>query len=82
VDATVNDLIDRTRLQVIRADEIVSRTMDRVEETTEIMHKTVVSPVRQVSGLIRGLTVGVEALFGGRRRHGNGVNMPQDEMFI
>ncbi|HZU22896.1 MAG TPA: hypothetical protein VE998_08705, partial [Terriglobales bacterium] len=34
VDATVTDIVDRTRLQVIRADELVSRTLDRVEETT------------------------------------------------
>src|SRR5690349_6620075 len=27
LDATVTDVIDRTRLQVIRADELVSRTM-------------------------------------------------------
>ena len=32
--------IDRTRLQVIRADELVNRTLDRVEETGELVHKT------------------------------------------
>ncbi len=61
LDATVNDVLDRARLQVIRADEFLNRTMDRVEEATEAVHKTVVSPVRQVSGLFRGLSVGVEA---------------------
>ena len=50
LDATVNDIVDRTRLQVIRADELVNRTMDRVEETTEMVHRTVVSPIRQLSG--------------------------------
>jgi len=33
VDATVSDAVDRTRLQVIRADELINRTLDRVEET-------------------------------------------------
>ena len=34
IDATVSDVLDRTRLQVIRADELLNRTMDRIEETT------------------------------------------------
>jgi hypothetical protein len=82
LDATVNDVLDRTRLQIIRADELVSRTMDRVEETTEIVHKTVVSPVRRLSGLMQGLTVGLDFLFAGKRRRREGVTVPQDEMFI
>jgi methyl-accepting chemotaxis protein len=82
LDATVNDVIDRTRLQVIRADEMLSRTMDKVEETTEIVHKTVVSPVRQASGLVHALGVGIDAFFGGKRRRRESVSVPQDEMFI
>lgn len=83
MDATVQDVIDRTRLQVIRADELLSRTLDKVEETTEIVHKTVVSPVRQLSGLFHGVSAGMEFLFSGRRRRSrNGVTVPQDEMFI
>jgi len=87
VDATVNDVVDRARLQIIRADDLLSRTLDRVEETSEIVHKTVVSPVRQFSGLIQGVTAGIEFLVGGRG-HGNGRRrearrpVPQDEMFI
>jgi hypothetical protein len=87
VDATVSDTVDRARLQIIRADELVSRTLDRVEQTTDMVHKTVVSPVRQLSGLMQGITVGLEFLFGGRgRRNGGGRDerrpVPQDEMFI
>jgi len=82
VDATLSDVIDRTRLQVIRADEIVGRTLDRVEQTTDMVHNTVVSPVRQVSGLVQGLTAGLEFLFSGRRRQRNGAPVAQDEMFI
>ena len=87
VDATVSDVVDRARLQVIRADELLSRTLDRVEQTSDMVHKTVVSPVRQVSGLMQGITVGLEFLFGNRARR-NGSNreerraVPQDEMFI
>jgi hypothetical protein len=87
VDATVNDTVDRARLQIIRADELLSRTLDRVEHTSELVHRTVTSPVRQLSGLMQGITAGLEFLFGRRaRRNGAGREerrpVPQDEMFI
>jgi len=86
VDATVNDVVDRARLQIIRADELFTRTLDRVERTSDIVHKTVISPVRQISGLMQGVTVGLEFLFGGRGRRNGGSRergpVPQDEMFI
>ena len=87
LDATVTDIVDRTRLQVIRADELVGRTMDRVEETTEIVHHSVISPVRQIAGLVQGLTTGFDVLFrrkgGNKAREGAGRRAAQDEeLFI
>ena len=86
VDAAVNDVVDRARLQIIRADELFTRTLDRVERTSDIVHKTVISPVRQISGLMQGVTVGLEFLFGGRGGRNGGSRergpVPQDEMFI
>ena len=87
VDAAVHDVVDRARLQVIRADELFTRTLDRVEQTTDMVHKTVISPVRQFSGIMQGITAGLEFLFGGRGRRNGGSRedrrpIPQDEMFI
>jgi hypothetical protein len=87
VDVTVNDAVDRARLQIIRADELLSRTLDRVEQTSDMVHKTVISPVKQLSGLVQGITTGLEFLFGGRNRRNGGSReerrpVPQDEMFI
>jgi methyl-accepting chemotaxis protein len=87
VDATVNDVVDRARLQIIRTDELFTRTLDRVERTSDMVQKTVVSPVRHISGLMQGVTAGLEFFFAGRgRKNGGGReprrSMPQDEMFI
>jgi uncharacterized protein YoxC len=86
IDAAVNDVVDRARLQVIRADEMLTRTFDRVEHTTDVVQKTVMSPVRQVSGILQGVTAGIEFLLGNRgRKNGNTRErraVPQDEMFI
>ncbi|HZE26029.1 MAG TPA: hypothetical protein VE083_01525 [Terriglobales bacterium] len=83
LDATVSDVVDRTRLQVIRADELINRTLDRVEETSDMVHRTVVSPIRQLQGLMQGLSAGLEFFLGRKRRQGrDGIGVPQDELFI
>ncbi len=79
-DVTANDAIDRVRLQVIRGDEMMSRTMDRIEETSEKVQHTVMSPVRQVSGIVQAISTGVGAYFNNQKRRRNGG--PSDEMFI
>ncbi|MGC2108463.1 MAG: hypothetical protein WA655_03035 [Candidatus Korobacteraceae bacterium] len=80
IDATVNDVVDRVRLQVIRGDEMLTRTMDRVEETSEKVQHTVMSPVRQVSGIVQAIGTGVGAYFNSQKRRRNGG--PSEEMFI
>lgn len=81
LDDTVTDIMDRTRLHVIRADNLVGNTLDRVEHTTELVHTTVISPIRHLSGIVQGLTAGVASLLG---RHSSGArdNGQRDEMFI
>jgi ABC-type transporter Mla subunit MlaD len=83
LDATMSDVIDRTRLQVIRADELVGRALDRVEETSELVQHSVISPVKQLAGLISGLTVGLDSFFRRGRRRPDSEGVPEDEeLFI
>ncbi|HXZ28862.1 MAG TPA: hypothetical protein VEG08_12790 [Terriglobales bacterium] len=89
LDTTVTDVVDRTRLQVIRADELVTRTLDRVEETTDLVHHTVISPVRQLSAVMRGVNVFLEAMLGRREKPAATAREPvrrtasdEEELFI
>jgi methyl-accepting chemotaxis protein len=82
LDATISDVMDRTRLQIIRADDLVTKTMDRVEDATDTVHRHVVSPIRKISGIIQGLTVGLDFLMGPKHRKSSRAPVPQDEMFI
>ncbi|HVP42659.1 MAG TPA: hypothetical protein VMS96_04470 [Terriglobales bacterium] len=68
LESTMDDIVDRTRLQVIRADEMVTRTLDRVEETTDVVHHTVISPVRQVSAVVQGITSALGVFMGSDKR--------------
>jgi hypothetical protein len=79
VDSTVNDLLDRARLQIIRADEMVTRAMDAVEDTTEKVAHSVTSPIKHASGIMHGISTGLGAYFNQKRPRNAG---PSDEMFI
>jgi hypothetical protein len=79
VETTLHDVLDRVRLQVIRADEMVTRTMDRVEETSERVQNSVKAPIRRMSGVMQAISVGVGTYFSNQRRRNGG---PSDEMFI
>jgi transcriptional regulator with PAS, ATPase and Fis domain len=85
IDATLNDVLDRTRLQVMRADELATSTMDRIEETTEIVQHTIISPVRRINGVLSALSTGMGMFVAGRRaqkasqKAGAGQ---QEDMFI
>jgi len=76
---TLNDVVDRFHLQVIRVDELATRTLDRVEETSEKVQQSVLTPVRQVSGLAQAISVGLATYFRSQRRGRNGG---PDDMFI
>ena len=79
VEGTVNDILDRAQLQVIRADEMITRAMDQVEDTTQKVARTVTSPIKHANGLLQGVSAGVSAFFGKKRSRNGG---PSDEMFI
>jgi hypothetical protein len=79
LDVTLSDVLDRARLQVIRADELTSRAMDKVEEASGAVAKGVAAPARQVSGIVQGLSAGIAAFFGKKSRQ---RSMQHDEMFI
>lgn len=82
INATAADAVDRVRLQVLRADQMATRALDRVEETTTTIQNAVASPVRQLSALLTGVLAGVAEFSGTRKLHRQKSAMPRDEMFI
>jgi methyl-accepting chemotaxis protein len=80
LDAAVTSFIDGARLQVIRVDELLTRTVNRVEDTSSRVQHTVLSPFRHLNGVLQGLGVGLETLFQKSRVPKDGRH--SDEMFI
>ncbi len=80
VDAALTSFMDRAKLQAIRADEMLTRTLDRVQDTSAKVQQTVTSPFKHLNGVLQGLGAGLETLFQKSRQPRNGKQ--NDEMFI
>lgn len=82
VDRVFTDAVERLRIQVIRADQILTGTLEVIDEAGSKFRKTLWGPVQQASALIKGLKVGLDYIRGQRRRSET-ESAPQDEeLFI
>ena len=69
VNTTVDDVVDRSRAQVVRADEMVSAVLNSVVHATHTVHSGINAPVRQAQRVVNGLRVGLATLFAPRNGH-------------
>lgn len=82
VESLLDDLSQTARLQAERVDGGVEMTLRRVNETTEIVQKTILEPIRQVRGVISAVTAVLEHLSGASRRPTPDRATSDEEMFI
>ena len=82
IDGLVADLVDKSRLQVIRADQLISGLAAKVESAADTVEKQVLAPIQELAALIKGVRSGLQFLFS-RRRVSSVTEATQDEqMFI
>lgn len=81
-DSVVEELLDKTRRQIIRVDGMVSNLVEKVESTSDRVERNVLVPIQEVAAVMKGVRAGLEFLFA--RRRGSSVSeATQDEqMFI
>jgi uncharacterized protein with ACT and thioredoxin-like domain len=84
VDRVFTDSLERLRIQVIRADQILTGTLEVIEDTGTKVRNTLWGPVHQVSAVLKGIKVGIDVLRGVQRRaQPESDGAPQDEeLFI
>lgn len=89
VDRVFTEAVDRLRIQVVRADQMLTGFLESIEETGLEMKRTVWEPVRQASAVIRGVKAGLEFFRTGgggssaRRESGERPRAgTEDELFI
>jgi hypothetical protein len=68
VDRVVTEALERLRIQVIRADQILTGAMEVVDEAGSKFRNTLWGPIRQASAVMKGIKVGLDML---RRQQNN-----------
>lgn len=83
VDRVMVEAVDRLRLQLVHADQILTGTLETIEDTGTKIRKTLWGPVQSVSALVRGIQVGLEFFRGMKRPpHETGSEQPDESLFI
>lgn len=83
VDRVFSEAVDRLRLQVIRADQILTGTLESIEEAGSQFRKSVWEPVQQVTALLKGIKTGLEFFRSKKSHSGEGTKTrDEEELFI
>jgi hypothetical protein len=62
MDRIVTETIERLRIQVIRADQILTGALEVVDEAGSKFRNTLWGPIRQASAVMKGIKVGLDIL--------------------
>jgi predicted PurR-regulated permease PerM len=81
-DRIVTEATDRLRAQIIRTDQILTGTLEVIEEAGTTFRNKVWQPVNQVSAVIKGIKAALEVLGMPRRRRSTEATMQDEELFI
>jgi len=84
MDRAFTEMLDRLRMQLLHADQILTGTLEAVDQAGSQFRKTVLGPVQSATALIRGIQTGLEFFRSSRHKHHEGSHSePQDEgLFI
>ncbi len=81
VDRVFTDMIERLRIQVVRADHILTGALEVIEETGTTFRSKVWKPVHQASAVLKGIKAGLEFIRSGRRPESDSATQ-DEELFI
>jgi hypothetical protein len=82
VDGLVAELVDKSRAQVIRLDQMVFDLVKKVETTSDAVQSGVLAPMQEVSAVIAGMRAGLEFLFRRRRTTSVSEAAQDEQLFI
>ena len=81
VSEVVEDASERTRRQLKNAEIVVEDALARAQETVEMVHKGILTPIRGINGVAAGVRAALTFLLRGTRPSPDQVTV-DEEMFI
>jgi hypothetical protein len=83
IDRVFTDAVERLRVQIIRADHILTGTLEVVEESGAKFKRTLWTPIQQASAILKGMKVAIDMLRGHQnRRPEPDAATADEELFI
>ena len=85
IAGATGEILQRVRSQAVRIDELINNTANKVEQTTDMLQNTVVSPVRRIHAMVQAVNAGLGFLKRAREQRKAtqpGKNTADEEMFI
>lgn len=83
VDRVFTDAVDRLRVQIVRADHILTGTLEVIEEAGSTLRTRVWQPLHQASAVMKGIKAGLDFMRGDSKRRAESDPTTQDEeLFI
>jgi len=82
IDRVFTDAVERLRVQIIRADHILTGTLEVVEESGAKFRRTLWTPIQQASAILKGMKVAIDMLRGQNRRPEPDAATADEELFI
>jgi hypothetical protein len=82
VDRVFTEAVDRLRLQIIRADQILTGALESIEDAGTEIRRTVTGPVQKATALIRGIQAGLDFFRASRRSPERSREHQEEGLFI
>jgi hypothetical protein len=82
LDRLTDELADRLRLQIIRADQLLSQAVGDLEKAGATVKENVVSPVREAAAVVQGVKAAIDFLGARRGRSRRHRERVDEELFI
>jgi len=82
IDRVVSEGLDRMRAQIIRADAIITGTLEAVEDAGVRVRRSVLGPLQQASAVLKGIRTGIDYIRGEHTSRGSAVQNQDEELFI
>lgn len=81
LDHFAQEFTDTARSQLLRIQDAVESSSKKFEETVETLQRGILAPVSEISAIMRGLKIGLDFFFRGRRPPSHQPHQ-DEEMFI
>lgn len=81
VDAFIQEMAQVGREQALKIDHVVTDTVQKFEQTTEVIQRDVLRPALEVSSFVKGVRAGISYLFNKRGSRPDETHS-EEEMFI